>query len=209
MLWASIPLTVLMAVLSAPAAKAVFHRRQFTAADAAMLGTCLAVYSVSLIGSALQRSFLAPFFARLDTRVPLLNTVYGVVANLALLPLCILPWGFSNSKAIFGVALAYSLAQYVNVGHAWYRMRRDLQLQVRGIAEMLLRLGCAGLVMGGVLAAGRVWFLRGAMHAWVLLARTCLVGALGLAAFVGVAAVLGFADVEKFVLRRRADTGSG
>jgi putative peptidoglycan lipid II flippase len=119
MLAISLPLTAFMAVLARPAAIAVFERGSFKLASAELLGTVLAVYSVSLVGSAVQRALLGPFFARLDTRTPLRNTIYGVVANLVMLPIFVLPFGLKNPMAIVGVALAYSLAQYVNVTHGW------------------------------------------------------------------------------------------
>ena len=93
MLAISLPLTAFMAVLSQPGAIAVFHRGSLTRASAALLGVLLAVYSISLVGSAVQRALLAPFMARLDTRTVLRNTIYGVVANLVLLPLLTLPFG--------------------------------------------------------------------------------------------------------------------
>lgn len=88
MLTISLLLTALMAVLAKPAAVAIYGRGSFSASDseAAVLGWVLAVYSASLVGSAVQRSRLAHFFARLDTRVPFrivrLHRALTVVASL-------------------------------------------------------------------------------------------------------------------------------
>ena len=51
MLAISLPLTAFMAVLARPAAIAVFERGSFKLASAELLGTVLAVYAVSLVGS--------------------------------------------------------------------------------------------------------------------------------------------------------------
>lgn len=183
MLTLSVPLTALMAVLARPTATVVFQRGGFTRADAALLGAVLSVYSASLIGSALQRALLAPFFAKLDTRTPLRNTLYGVGANLVLLPVMVLPWGRSNPEAVLGVAVAYSVAQYVNVGHALYRSRSLVGDAFEGSATFILRLVLASGVSAAVMMALTGPFALAHHHnRWVLLALTAAVGVVGLAA---------------------------
>jgi len=182
MLAISLPLTAFMAVLAAPAVLAVFHRGSFTQPSAQLLGTVLAVYSISMVGSALQRALLAPFFARLDTRTPLRTTLYGVIANMALLPLLVLPFGFHNKSAIIGVALAFSLAVYVNVGHAWYHLSRSDGPPGRGLLGFTLRLvaasGLSALVMIGVSLALNLYQTFDRV---TLLILTPAVGLIGLA----------------------------
>ena len=68
MLALSLPLTGFMAVLGLPAAVLVFDRGRFVLSSADVLGYVLMVYSISLVGSAVQRAVLAPFCARLDTQ---------------------------------------------------------------------------------------------------------------------------------------------
>ena len=182
MLAISVPLTAFMAVLAKPAALAVFQRGNFTRASAALLGTVLAVYSISLVGSAVQRALLAPFFARLDTRTPLRNTIYGVAANLVLLPLLTLPFGRGNANAIIGVALAYSLAQFVNVGHAWYRLRSAVGTPSSDLRRLGPKLLAASLLSAATMIGATVAFrLDDPIGRGVLLLRTALAGAGGVA----------------------------
>ncbi|MFZ0181057.1 MAG: lipid II flippase MurJ [Candidatus Dormiibacterota bacterium] len=182
MLAISLPLTAFMAVLAKPAVLAVFQRGNFNKASAALLGTVLAIYSISLVGSAVQRALLAPFFARLDTRMPLRNTIYGVVANLVLLPLLMLPFGFGTRQAIIGVALAYSLSQFVNVGHAWYRLSRLHGSPTRGLVPFTLKLAAASVLSAAAMIASSIAFdLDGKLDRTQLLIRTPLAGLLGLA----------------------------
>jgi peptidoglycan biosynthesis protein MviN/MurJ (putative lipid II flippase) len=201
MLALSIPLTSLMAVLAVPATIVVFHRQHFTRADAALLGVALAVYAASLVGSAWQRAMLAPFFARMDTRVPMRNTVYGVVANLALVPILILPFGRDSNHAIVGVAAAYSVAQYVNVAHAWYRMRKDLDLHLDGLTGFVWRLVAASVAMTATLVAGyAVLDLGSPQGRWRLLLETGAVAIAGIAVCAGVLKLIGggeFADLTR------------
>lgn len=182
MLAISLPLTAFMAVLAAPAVLAVFHRGSFNQASAQLLGTVLAVYSISMVGSALQRALLAPFFARLDTRTPLRTTVYGVIANMVLLPVLVLPFGLGNRSAIIGVALAFSLAVYVNVGHAWYHLSRSDGSPGRGLLGYTLRLvvasSASAIVMIGLALALNLYQT---LDRVTLLILTPIVGLIGLA----------------------------
>jgi putative peptidoglycan lipid II flippase len=207
MLAIAIPLTAIMAVLSVPATISIFNRGNLTRDEAALLGVALAVYAASLVGSAWQRAMLAPFFARMDTRVPLRNTAYGVAANLVLVPLLVLPFGRDNGDAIIGVAAAYSLAQYVNVAHAWYRMRRDLDIHLDGMAGFVWRLVGASVVITGVLAGGYVALDLGTPQGrWRLLLETAAVAVAGMAAFAVTLRLIGgdeFADLTRSFRRGR------
>jgi putative peptidoglycan lipid II flippase len=182
MLAISLPLTAFMAVLSRPVALAIFQRGSFTRQSASLLGVVLAVYSISLVGSAVQRALLAPFFAQLDTRTPLRNTIYGVVANLVLLPLLVLPFGWGNEHAIIGVALAYSLAQFVNCGHAWYRLRHVVGKPDSGLHRLVPKLVAASLLSGGAMLVATVLLrLNDPLGREALLLRTALTGIGGVA----------------------------
>lgn len=153
MLVISAPLTAFMAVLAEPASLVVFRRGDFSRADAELLGLVLAVLAASLVGMGVQRALLAPFFARLDTRTPLRNTVYGVVANLALLPVLVVPFRDSERAALVMVAVVFSISQYVNVAHAWFHLRRDASFGLAGVARLAVLLGAASLVAALVMVA--------------------------------------------------------
>ncbi|HEY3238888.1 MAG TPA: lipid II flippase MurJ [Acidimicrobiia bacterium] len=189
MLAISLPLTAFMAVLSAPFVRALFRRGSFSSADASLLGLVLAVYAASLVGSALQRALLAPFYAGLDTRTPLRNTFYGVVTNVALLGVAVLPFRHHQRVAVVGVAVAYSLAQYVNLAHAWLRVRGTVARPFAGTGALVFHVGVASVssaVLMLVLAARL--HLSGTLPATTLLLRGSLITVAGLAA---TAAVLG------------------
>jgi putative peptidoglycan lipid II flippase len=211
MLAISLPLTAFMAVLARPAAIALFERGNFKLASAELLGTVLAVYAVSLVGSAVQRALLAPFFARLDTRTPLRNTIYGVVANLILLPILVLPFGLNNQMAIVGVALAYSLAQYVNVAHGWYRLTRVDGNPGRGLVAYTMKLATASAISACVMiAASAALDLYGSVDRTHLLVFTPVVAVLGLAVLALLMALLNGGEMAgwRTALRRGRSPGS-
>jgi len=214
MLAISLPLTAYMAVLGLPAAVLVFDRGQFLLSKAELLGAVLAVYSISLVGSAVQRAVLAPFYARLDTRTPLRNALYGVIANLVLLPVLVLPFGIHNKNAIIGVALAYSLAQYVNVAHGWYRLHQTDGNPGRGVLGFTLRLTFASAISAlSMLGAYYVFNLGGEARTGDrlgLLIRTPITGLIGLVVLVAVIYLLAGSEIRSWrslLRRRRPPTG--
>ena len=216
MLAISLPLAAFMAVLGKPAAIAVFNRGNFHLAQAELLGTVLVVYAISLVGQAMQRALLAPFYARLDTRTPLRNALYGLAANLVLLPALVLPFGLHNPNAIIGVALAYSLAQYVNAGHAWYRFSHTDGNPLQGVLPFAIRLLIAS-GLGALAAIGASIVLNlGALsrngHDRVqLLIRTPIAGLVGLVVLLVAVYILAGGEIRNWrsLLRRRGSIGGG
>jgi murein biosynthesis integral membrane protein MurJ len=217
MLAISLPLAALMAVLGKPAAVAVFDRGKFTLVEAALLGTVLMVYAISLPGQALQRALLAPFYARLDTRTPLRNALYGLIANMVLLPVLVLPFGLHNVNAIIGVALAYSLAQYVNAGHAWYRLTHTDGNPMRGVGPFAVKLAIATAVsvaamIGASLVLNLANAVRNGDHERVqLLIRTPIAGIVGLVVLLVALYLLAGGEIRNWrsVLRRRRPPAGG
>lgn len=199
----SVGLTAVMAVLAKPGTLALFGRGKFSSEDAALLGVTLAVYALSVPGSGIQRALLAPFFARLDTRAPFRNTLYGVLANLALVPVCIAPFG-GSADAVIGVAIAYSLAQYVNVAHAWIRLHA-IGIRLAGVWRMLAPLLVAAAASVAAMFGGS--FLVGLAdetRRTALLVETGLLAIAGVVMFAGVAVLLGLDDVRRLRRERSA-----
>jgi len=215
MLAISLPLTAFMAVLGLPAAVLVFDRGQFHQSSAELLGYVLIVYSISLVGSAVQRAVLAPFYARLDTKTPLRNAFYGVVANLVLLPVLVLPFGIHNKYGILGVALAYSLAQYVNVAHGWYRLHQTDGNPGHGTLGFTLRLIAASAASAlAMVVASIALNLNGIARAasvdrLQLLIWTPIAGLIGLVVLLAAMYLLAGGEIRSWrsLLRRRPRAG--
>lgn len=208
MLAIALPLTALLAILARPAVTAVFTRGSLTAEDTRLLGIVLAVYAASLLGSGVQRALLAPFFARLDTRTPLRNTIYGVLTNVVLVPVLLLPMGTGSTLAIVAIPVAYSVAQYVNVGHAWYRLRRIVDLPVGRLARfgglVAVVAGTSAVVMWAGTRAGGL--ADPALDRATLLTRTALVALAGVTV---IAPGLHLAARGQRTVTIGAETGSG
>ena len=201
MLGLSLPLTAFVAILGRPGALVVFQRGRFTRDDALLLGTVIAVYAFSLAGSAIQRALLAPFFALLDTKTPLRNTIYGVVANLVLLPTAVFGLQLFGARPVIGVAVAYSLAQYVNVAHAAYRVRAIAGAPWQGLRWFVVKLVLASTASVIAMLVVESWLMLDQPHSRPL--EVVGVLATGLAGLGALAAVLGIMSIDR--LRRRGD----
>lgn len=116
MLAVSLSLTALVALAGVPFVAGLYALGDFTPEQARLLGITVGVYAAGLTTAAVQRMLLGFTFAQLDTKTYLRNTVYGSVANLALLGSMVVGW--RPSPEILIVPIAYSLAQVVNVLHA-------------------------------------------------------------------------------------------
>lgn len=204
MLGLSLPLTALIAVLATPMALVVFQRGRFTAANAILLGALISVYAFSLVGSGVQRALLAPFFALLDTKTPLRNTIYGVVANLALLPVAVGAIAAAGGPPVLGVGVAYSLSQYVNVGHAAYRVRSIAGSPWRGLGSFVLKVALASGLSALVMLPMELWLgLDRPQPRLVALAGLVAVGLVGLAVMGGALGLLFMNEIR----RRRQGKG--
>ena len=203
MLALSVSLTVFVAVLARPGAVVVFQRGRFTREEALLLGTVIMVYAASLIGSAVQRALLAPFFALLDTRTPLRTTIYGVIANLIALPLAMGAIALAGGPAVLGVPVAFALGTYVMAAQAAYRVRSIAGSPWRGLGGFVLRLSVASVLAGvAMILAERLLQLDQPHERLIELAGTAGAGLAGLAVM---AAALGLMFFKELSARR---TGS-
>lgn len=143
-----LPATVALIVMPLPILKVLFERGAFTASDSEATALALAGFALGLPAFVLIKIFSPGFFAREDTRNPMLFAAAGVAVNI------------SASLVLFyyighvGIALATSLAGWVNAGLLWAVLARrggftaDARLRAR-----LPRILLASAVMGAAL-----WF---------------------------------------------------
>ncbi|MCX8132706.1 MAG: murein biosynthesis integral membrane protein MurJ [Roseococcus sp.] len=196
----TLPAAVALAVLAGPIVAVLFERGAFDAAASAETAMVLRAYAFGLVAFVLVKALTPAFFARGDTRTPVLVGLGAVAANLGL-NLAFLT--FSRLGAA-GIALATGLAAWLNVVLlGGLLMRRSLLVLDRSLRRRLPRLLGAALLMGALVALPGVLGLpaRGLSGALVL-AASC---ALGLVSFFGLAHLLGGLDLRQMrgLLRRR------
>ncbi len=144
-----VPATVALVILAGPILSALFQYGEFDARDVAMSARSLMAFALGLVAFMLIKVLAPGFYARQDTRSPVKYGVIAMVANTAMV--LVLVWPLAHA----GLALATSLAAFLNAGLLFVNLRRRGIYQPRaGWAAFLTQLGAANLTMGLVLGFG-------------------------------------------------------
>ena len=152
-----VPATVALILLSGPMLSALFQYGAFDARDVAMSARSLMAFSLGLVAFMLIKVLAPGFYARKDTRSPVKYGLIAMGANTALV--LVLIWPLAHA----GLALATSLAAYLNAGLLFFNLRRrEIYRPRAGWPTFLAQLLIANLVMGSVL-----WFGVGDLESWI------------------------------------------
>jgi putative peptidoglycan lipid II flippase len=152
----TLPAAVALFVVPEPIIRVLFERGAFTAEDTAATSLALAAFAWGLPAFVLVKVFSPAFFAREDTRTPMIfagvSMLVNIVGSLALF-YSFAPYGISH----VGIAIATTLAGWVNallLGLALYRRGHfeiDRTLRRRGPRIVL-----SSLIMGAALAGAQM-----------------------------------------------------
>jgi len=144
----TLPAAVGLYVLAQPVISLLFERGAFTAADSRATALAIKAFCFGLPAFVLVKALQPSFFARRDTRAPLIDGAIGVAVNI----------GFSLTLfPVYGhvaIALATSLAGWVTLGLMLVRLaRRSIWRLTWGLAHRLTAQLVAALMMGWALTA--------------------------------------------------------
>lgn len=154
------PATVALMVLAGPMLATMFHHGAFSATDVTQSAQALLAFALGLLGFILIKVLAPGFYARQDTRTPVRIGMISMAANIVLSLLLV-----TYLKHV-GLALAISLAAFVNAGLLYRTLRRhNIYRPEPGWARYLLRVTAASLAMGGVL-----WWGAGDLTEWFTMA---------------------------------------
>lgn len=192
-----VPSSLALGILATPLLVTLFQYGQFSAEDVAQSALALQAYSLGVLTFMLIKVLAPGFYARQDTKTPVKIGIWSMVANMALSLALILPLAHT------GLALATSVAAFMNAGMLYYALRKEgVYRPGKGWLRFAARLTVASLAMSGVLVwLGRelsVW-LAWDWHQRVLWLALMVVG--GLTTFV---VVLFAAGLRVRHLRSRA-----
>lgn len=113
----TIPCAVALVIIPQPILQVLFERGAFTPADTKATSDALAAFALGLPSFVLIKIFSPGFFAREDTKTPMMFAAIGVAINV----------GVSLALYFYighvGIALATSLAGWVNAGLLWATLR--------------------------------------------------------------------------------------
>lgn len=195
----TLPAAVALFVAAHPIVRVLFERGAFSAIDAYSTAAMLAALAPGLPAFVLVKVFHPGFFAREDTKTPMIFASIGMGANVALALLLFVVLG------AVGIAVATSIAGWLQVSLLAGTLRERKQFAFDQTFNRRFPAICAAsLIMGAA-----VWALAHGLSAWFeplngvvvqVAALTLLVGT-GLTIYTGAAALLGAFDAKSLVDR--------
>ncbi|HEX5756077.1 MAG TPA: murein biosynthesis integral membrane protein MurJ [Arenimonas sp.] len=159
----ALPAAVGLALLAEPLTVTIYQGGQFGPEDARMAAWALMAMSLG-VPAFMATKVLAPaFYARQDTKTPMRAAIATVFSNVALTVAIVTPlWFYGVEGGHVGIALATSLAGFVNAALLWRSLRRAGLLRPRpGWGRFWLQ-----ALMACALMATAVWLARGALGNW-------------------------------------------
>lgn len=152
-----IPSTIGLALLAGPMLSTLFQHGEFSSADVYMARLSLIAYSLGLLGFMLVKVLAPAYFARQDMRTPVKIAVAALVANMLMNLMLI----FTLAHA--GLALATSLASFINAGLLYRGLRRSgIYTPGGGWSAFAVRLALANLGLFLLL-----WFGPAGLGEWI------------------------------------------
>jgi putative peptidoglycan lipid II flippase len=137
-----VPATVALVLLSEELIATLFYQGEMTERDIEMSGLALAAYGVGLLGHMCVKVLAPGYFARQDTRTPVRYGIYALVSNMVLNLLLV--WQFKH----VGLAIATSLAAFLNAGLLFYGLKREgVFLVADGWLKFFVQLAFAVVLM--------------------------------------------------------------
>ncbi len=192
-----VPSSLALGILATPLLVTLFQYGKFSAEDVAQSALALQAYSLGVLTFMLIKVLAPGFYARQDTKTPVKIGIWSMVANMALSLALIYPLAHT------GLALATSVAAFMNAGMLYYELRKEGAYRPgKGWLMFSVRLTTASLAMSGVLLwLGRdlsVWL------AWDWHQRVLWLSLMVVAGVVAFFAVLFAAGLRVRHLRSRA-----
>lgn len=153
-----LPAAIGLGFAATPIIQTLFEHGAFTAADTAQTAKALAAYAVGIPAFLLVKVFAARFFARQDTKTPVRVAIISMLVNVGVALILL------NPLEHVGMALATSLASWVNAGQLfWILRRREEKLADRELKRRLPRLLISAALMAGVtylaVQETQTWFI--------------------------------------------------
>jgi putative peptidoglycan lipid II flippase len=159
----TLPAALGLVVLASPILVTLFHYEAFQLSDVDMSALSLSAYAAGLPAFIAVKVLAPGFYARQDTRTPVKIAITAMVSNMVLnlvFVVSLLAIEFRGPHT--GLALASSVAAYINAGLLYRMLRRQGAYQPEpGWGRVLLAAGLGCVAMVAVL----IW-LTGALAAW-------------------------------------------
>jgi putative peptidoglycan lipid II flippase len=188
-------------IASEPFVKVLFERHQFTHASTIQTARILSAFALGLPAYVLVKIFSTSFFARQDTKTPLVAATLAVITNI------VFNFALITHYEHIGIALATSIATWVNAGWLIYQLQKqryfvpDSRLR-NMIPRIMTSTAVMGLTLEGVIQLLQPWLNSGeAIRAFALL---CIVFA-GMSVYFFASVLLGSLnvnDLRQYLIRK-------
>jgi putative peptidoglycan lipid II flippase len=189
----AVPASIALVVLAEPVVGLLYEHGNFTREDTREVAALLAAYSVGLLGYAASFVLARSFYSRQNTKTPALLNVGLLVLYVAL------AYALSRMIALTGVALAFSGAYTILAVALLATMRWEIKgLDGRRLLLSLAKILAAGVAMYAVAWGGTALLGVGSGTLERLLVLIG-VGGVSLAAYLGVALLLGTEELHSAI----------
>jgi putative peptidoglycan lipid II flippase len=188
-LFLTLPAAAALMVIAVPILHTVFEHGVFRYADTLAVAPAVMAYAAGLPAYSLTKVFQPGFYARNDTRTPMIFALVSMAVNVSL------SFGLSFFIGHIGIALAATVAAWVNAAQLYVRLRglghfRFDQSARRRIPLMLLSTAVMAAALYDLGLFTEDWFAKGASWADGALGLSLLVFT-GLASYFGVSHLTG------------------
>ncbi len=167
----TVPAAIALMVIPNEIISLLFERGRFTAEDSVKAGQALAAFAVGLPGYVLIKILQPGFFARENTKSPMLMAGVTVLVNIVVSLLLFPVFGH------VGIAFATSVAAWVNVALLWFGLKGFVRLERenwRRLLGMAAASGAMALVLYLALPLLSSWLVAGLVQK--IIAMTLLIG---------------------------------
>jgi putative peptidoglycan lipid II flippase len=199
----TLPAAVALAVAPSAIVAGLFERGAFTAVDTPATAYALGIFALGLPAFVMIKVFSPAYFAREDTKTPMIYAAVSLIANTAGSVALFFLFRAYGLMPHLGIAVATTLGGWLNAGLLYATLvRRGYFVADQRLMRTLPRMLLASLVMGAVL-----WVVEGALSgsfgasASALLRIGALIGLVGSGLVVYVLAVFATGAMDMRQLR--------
>jgi len=151
--WLTLPAVAGAFYLAEPIVVTLFERGAFSHADSVATAQTLQAYAVGLIAFCWVKLLASACYARKDAKAPMHYAAISVAVNIVLAVILMQYWTY------VGLALATSLAAFVNVIMLWMRLNKTYGSLLDGssVKRLLTALVASALMLGYLFALETQW----------------------------------------------------
>ena len=153
-----IPAMIAMLIIPQYIMHGIFEGGAVSGADAQNIGTVLAAFAIGMPAYVLTKVYQPGYYARENTRTPMIFAIVGAVINMAL---C---YPLFRLMGVAGCALATSISGWVIVALLWIGLKKDQFVTINGkMISRYIRMFLSAGIMGAA-----IWYLGKWGEPWLL-----------------------------------------